>query len=484
MKLNIIIYLFTLIFYFISCNYNSITIKRNLLEINLNESSLSQNDSLSLSDNTSTSIPTTEKADQSNEINESNHPIFTTLQLSNYRDVQYWGDIYIGTPYAKFSVIYDTGSNLFWIPSINCTIKCRNDTNKYNPQLSSSSKNMHIKKNISYAKGFVKGRLFKDKVALNKKSFFSFLYNKELSVDDFKILAVYKEKYLYKTIFDGIVGLGINDEGDMDNSLIKTLYNQNKITSPSFSFYLISISHQNSTNDISRLYIGDILENDYINKLFQNKIKYCYLPSSNNDYWSCESQKIKFELKEEINNSNYINKTLIRNTNSKVIFDTGTSYTIIPKNDSKYIMEYFNKTLGKICFVTKLQQIICQCNSPKDFGNINIYFDEENYYDINLEKLIEYNETNRIQCRFKMLVEKNDFGMWIIGDSSLRGGLITYNMGERKISFIQNISKIIDDNKIAKSSLINQSIFGSTTIMILIFGAIFLVIGVLIYIFK
>ncbi len=74
--------------------------------------------------------------------------------------------------------------------------------------------------------------------------------------------------------------------------------------------------------------------------------------------------------------------------------------------------------------------------------------------------------------------------MWIIGDSSLRGGLITYNMGERKISFIQNISKIIDDNKIAKSSLINQSIFSSTTTMILIFGAIFLVIGVLIYIFK
>jgi hypothetical protein len=159
---------------------------------------------------------------------------------------------------------------------------------------------MHIKKNISYAKGFVKGRLFKEKVSLNKKSLFSFLYNKELSVKDFKLIAVYKEKYLYKTIFDGIVGLGINDEGDMDNSLIKTLYNQYKITSPSFSFYLISINHQNSTNEISRLYIGDILENDYINKLFKNKTKYCYLPVSHNDYWLCESQKIKFELKQEI----------------------------------------------------------------------------------------------------------------------------------------------------------------------------------------
>jgi cathepsin D len=130
------------------------------------------------------------------------------IKLYNYKDVQYSGNIYVGTPYNKFTVIYDTGSNLFWLPSVNCTFKCRNSTNKYNPKLSSTSEDMHIKKNISYAKGYIKGRLYKEKIFLNKKSKFSFLYSKELSLDNFKLIAVYKEKYLlFHTIFDGIVGL-------------------------------------------------------------------------------------------------------------------------------------------------------------------------------------------------------------------------------------------------------------------------------------
>lgn len=474
MKLNFIIFLIilnSLIIQFISCDYDAIAIKRNVIETNLNKSTFLQNESesFSVSDNSSDISP--------NEDNQ-NHPIFTTLKLNNFRDVQYSADIYVGTPYKKFSVIYDTGSNLFWLPSINCTIKCRNDTNKYDPKLSSSSKNMHIKKNISYAKGYVKGRLFREKVALNKRTLSSFLYNKELSVDDFKLLAAYKEKYLYKNIFDGIVGLGINDEGDINNSLIKLLYNQKKISSPSFSFYLINSKHQNNTNDISRLYVGDILENTYIYNLFKNKTKYCYLPSNSN-YWLCESQRIKLESKD----GNNTNKTLVKNSKSEIIFDTGTSYTIIPKNDSKLIMEYFNKTIGKKCYITKFHQIICECNSEKEFGSITIYFDEENYYLINFEDLIEYNPKFRFKCHFKLLVDKIDSGMWVIGDSSLRGGLITYNMNERKISFIQNISNIIDDNKIAKSSIIYQSLFNSSMIWILIIAVILIIIAAVVYIF-
>ena len=84
---------------------------------------------------------------------------YTMIQLSNYKDIQYSGDIYVGTPYKKYSVIYDTGSNLFWLPSINCTLKCRNETNKYNPELSSSSINLHIKK-----KYFICKRIYKRKI--------------------------------------------------------------------------------------------------------------------------------------------------------------------------------------------------------------------------------------------------------------------------------------------------------------------------------
>ena len=483
MKLNIVVLLTLLISIIIqltSCDYTSIKTKRNVLT-DLNLSSFLENESLSFSEMNNTNNTNNTNNSEIIENSNNNNPVFTMLKLYNYKDVQYSGEIYVGTPYKKFTVIYDTGSNLFWLPSVNCTFRCRNGTNKYIPELSSTSKYLHIKKNISYAKGYIKGRLFKDKVALNKRTILSSLYNKEIYVDDFKIIAAYKEKYLFRTAFDGIVGLGINDEGDINNSLIKLLYNQNKISVPSFTFYLFSNKHENSTNENSRLYVGDILENDYINNLFKNKIKYCYLPE-NNVYWLCKSQSIKFELNSE-NNSTNINKTKTISTQSGIIFDTGTSYTLLPMNDSKYIMDYFNDTLKKKCYITKFHQIICQCNSEKDFGNIKIYFDEENYYQINFEDLIDYKQNYVFQCRFKMLVDKINFGTWVIGDSSLRSSLITFNMQERKISFIQNISKIIDDNKIAKSILINQSLISSTLFWILIIIGVLVVLIAIIYIF-
>ena len=435
-----------LIISFIYCDYTSIKTKRNLLKRNLNTSSFFQNESFYLSEINETNNISKNLIESEKE----NNPTFTMIKLYNYKDVQYSGNIYVGTPYNKFTVIYDTGSNLFWLPSVNCTFKCRNSTNKYNPKLSSTSEDMHIKKNISYAKGYIKGRLYKEKIYLNKKSKFSSLYSKELSLDNYKLIAVYKEKYLlFHTIFDGIVGLGINDEGDINNSLIKSLYNQGKISAPSFSFYLLSNKDQKFENNISRLYIGNILENDYINNLFKNKTKFCYLPGKNY-YWICET--IKLEIKEE-----KLNITEAINTYSGVIFDTGTSYTIVPKKDVQFIMDYFNKTLGKKCFVTPLHQIKCQCNSTKEFGNIKIYFDKKNYYQINLEDLIEYNKNYRYQCSFQMLVDRIDFGIWVIGDSALRSSLITFNMLERKISFVQNINKIIDDNKLAKSIFNNNN---------------------------
>ena len=480
MKLNIIILLVLLIsviIQFISCDYSSIKTKRNILKTNINLTSFLENETLSFSDMNNTNYLNYSNISENNE--NKNNPIFTMIKLYNFKDVQYSGDIYVGTPYKQYTVIYDTGSNLFWLPSLNCTIKCRNETNKYIPELSSTSINMHIKKNISYARGYIKGKLYKDRVALNKKSMFSFVYNKELYVDEFKIIAAYKEKYLFRTVFDWIAGLGINDEGDINNSLIKLLYYQNKISVPSFTFYLLSNKYQNSTNEISRLYVGDILENDYIHNLFKNNIKYCHLPDTNN-YWLCKSQNIKLEINEQKNNTN-INKTKIINIQSGIIFDTGTSYTLLPIKDSEYILDYFNNTLNKKCYVTKFHQLICQCNSEKEFGSMKIYFDNDNYYQINFEDLIEYNQSKIFQCRFKMLMDKISYNIWVIGDSSLRSSLITYNMEERKISFIQNISQIIDNNKIAKSILINQGWFSSSWFWILLILGVLSIIAIILF---
>ena len=393
---------------FIFCSYYSKNIRRKILLNNTNNN----NKEISLNNNTTKSK-------------------FTILELRNYKDVQYIGDIYIGTPSTQLSVIFDTGSNILWVPSSDC-INCIKKANRYNSKLSSTSRETNITKSINYAIGFVEGNLCYDTVSLNQ--------NKNFKVNDLLFLNVNDEQNLTGTVGDGVFGLGIYNEDNPHTSFIDSLYNQKQINEPAFSFYLMGVKN------ISKLYIGDILKNEYILNLFKNKVNECFV-DSNALYWECIANGgIILSNKDKT-------KEKIYYTNASSIFDTGSSYTMIPKNDFDVIFNFLN--LEHNCILNKYNELLCQCNDQKDFGKLEIIFNKNNKFVINFEKMINIVSGN-YKCHFQIVKEYYDLSFWVLGDSALRGNLISFNLYERKISFVQNISGIIDEKNISKSKWIKK----------------------------
>ena len=365
---------------------------------------------------------------------------FSVLKLSNRKDVQYYGEIFVGTPKKKMTVIFDSGSNRLWVPSSQCST-CRHFSVRYNPLTSKTSEKVNQIKSISFAVGFVYGEIYRDIVSLNSHGAMLKPFNRELFAENYKFISINKEMNLSGTISDGVMGLGIDNEGDPYNSFIETLYNQQQISAPAFTFYLLGV------NNISRLYVGDILNNVYLSKLFKTNLHECYV-DKNSIYWECSTPN-GVQL---INQNN--NRKHLFNTNAKMIFDSGSSYTLIPKNDLMAIMNFLKAEHN--CIISNSNQLLCQCSSPDEFGKIILNFDSKNKFCLNLNQMIEFAKRDKYQCHFQITMEQYDLNTWVLGDSSLRKNLISFNMYERKISFVQNISGIIDDNKISQNKWIDN----------------------------
>lgn len=368
----------------------------------------------------------------------SNNPrYFTSVSLDNYFNIQYYGPVYIGSTDQKLSVIFDTGSNLFWVASALCTI-CRNYTKKYNPNLSSTVMYTNERRNITYAVGFVDGTFIEDSVKVNSiSSFLGNHWSPELGVDGFRILLVNEEKQLEGTIADGVMGLGIDNEGNQKNSYVHSLYKNGKIRDASFSFYLT----ENRAD--SRLYLGDILENSYM-KEFLGKPNSCQVPNQSN-YWLCTMNKITL--------TNYDDVTSSFVSTSKIIFDSGTSYIIIPAIDMVGIVSYLNNnTMNRTCNLSKENQLNCQCSSPKEFGMMVLTIDNSTFT-INFEETIDFMPATDFACKFQILADVFFEDAWILGDSALRSTLISFNMNSKSIQWVKTKERI---NELALAESMNK----------------------------
>jgi len=212
---------------------------------------------------------------------------------------------------------------------------------------------------------------------------------------------------------DGVLGLNIDDDGNSQNSFIQQLYNEKIISSPSFALHLSPNGNE------STLLLGDISESRELDSL-RSKMGSCSVPSSSK-LWECSLDTV---------NVNGKNITVI----SKVVFDSGASFMIIPINDFKLIR---NDTISnRTCAMNNLNQLVCKCESVSEFPGLKLLLGGSNMT-LNPEQLVKYQPQFEYPCRFNILLDLNIFGSWVLGESALKGLLVSYDIKNRNIGFVK-----------------------------------------------
>lgn len=230
--------------------------------------------------------------------------------LNNYMNVQYYGQVSLGTPPQTFNVLFDTGSSNLWVPSSHCklfNIACRTHNRYYDNKSSTFVKN-GTSFEIRYGTGSLTGYLSADHlnfggITVKQQTFAEAIAEPGITFITAK--------------FDGILGMGyptiaVDQVVPPFNSMIQ----QSVVEQPVFSFWLNRTAGKVMGGELhlggmdTTYYTGDIT----------------YLPITRHGYWQFAMGAVS--VGEE---------AVACEGGCQAIADTGTSLIVGPKDEVKKI---------------------------------------------------------------------------------------------------------------------------------------------------
>ncbi|MCO5584277.1 hypothetical protein L7F22_038201 [Adiantum nelumboides] len=207
------------------------------------------------------------------------------VELKNYLDAQFYGEIGIGTPPQNFTVVFDTDSSNLWVFRLQSAdfryVYALNDiTNhtqatciscylhpKFKGSQSSTYKADGSECNFPYGMGSVYGVLSEDSVTVG-----------DLEVSNQKFMEATKKPGLTFMLakFDGILGLGFQEIAvDNVTPVWYNMLDQELVSEPMFSFWL----NRDADDDIGgEIIFGGMDSDHYIGN-------HTYVPVSRKGYW-------------------------------------------------------------------------------------------------------------------------------------------------------------------------------------------------------
>nr|CAH8849486.1 unnamed protein product [Trichobilharzia regenti] len=323
--------------------------------------------------------------------------------LENYQNIEYYGEISIGTPPQEFHVIFDTGSSYLWIPSSKCK-----DSNtacqvhhKYDSSLSSTYKENGEEFSVEYGTGRASGFLSSDVIHIG-----------ELDVVDQTFGEVTDEpgSVFVPFHFDGIMGMSF--EITSKNSAVKPVFlnmiDQNLVDEAIFSIYLSRYEDKTTGGEVV---FGGVDENYYTGDI-------TYLDLVNPEYWMVHFDGLSVDCKEFCPGG------------STALIDTGTTLISGP---SKRIKE-INKYLGSKH--TANNENLLDCDKIPELPSVEIALGDKTIVlqpdDYVLEKIVNGSHI----CKSTFIgIDFSTGPLWVFGDVFLRKVYTVFDVGNKRIGF-------------------------------------------------
>jgi len=334
--------------------------------------------------------------------------------LHNYQNLQYYGEISLGTPGQCFTVVFDTGSSDAYVPGVSCNSRACQGHNKFRCSDSSTCLNTGKSYKLKYGKGGMEGILGYEKLCFgcNKDSLCvpkqGFLMSTTESDDDVGMQA------------DGIVGMGYDALAKTRESTPFTqLMKSDQCTEKVFAFWL-----NRNTNDAN----GGEMTLCGTDKSRYNG-DFHYAPVTEKGYWQFTADYV------EVNGQKMAKKF-------QAIADTGTSFIVGPMN----IIVQIYKKMG-VYFDYDAGYGAVDCGKVNQLPSVSFtingwkYSLSPNQY---ITKVPGRNGLPVCVVSFSTLYGYN--GPWILGDVFLAPYYTVFDQDKNRVGFAGGVSKATNVN--------------------------------------
>ncbi|TWW64421.1 T-complex protein 1 subunit beta [Takifugu flavidus] len=324
--------------------------------------------------------------------------------LYNYMDVQFYGEIELGTPGQNFSVVFDTGSSDLWVPSVYCVSQTCGYHRRFKAFESTSYRHDGRVFEIHYGSGHMLGIMARDTLKVHA----SLINNVTVQNQEFGE-SVYEPGVAFVMAhFDGILGMGYPSLAQiLGNPVFDNMMAQQMVEEPIFSFYL--------SNKLQ----GELLLGGMDQDLFTGPIN--WLPVTTKGYWQITVDSVAVQ-----------GVDTFCPEGCQAIVDTGTSLIAGPTRDILRLQQLIGAT------PTNIGEFVTDCVRLSSLPRVTFVLGGEEYT-LTPERYIRREMLGDKEFCFSgfqaadILTAKGP--LWILGDVFLTQYYSVFDRGHDRIGF-------------------------------------------------